>query len=84
MTEGFDSVVAGFPDPAAGPFAALGVDVPLLAAIPYTQHALRPGLVLSADQWAVDRLQHGAAVEEDGGHSRHDQPGASPDTKGAP
>ena len=77
------SVVVGFPDPATGPFSAFGVDVPLFARIPYPQDAPRPGLVLFGDQWAMDRLQNSAAVEEDGGHSSHDQPGASPDAEGA-
>ena len=63
--------------------AAFGVDIQLLVVIPYPQHTLRPGLVLSGNQWAVDRLQHRAAIEEDGGHSYHHQPGASPDTERA-
>ena len=59
------------------------MDIQLLVAIPYPQYTLRPGLVFSGNQWAVHRLQHGAAIEEDGCHSRNDQPGASPDTEGA-
>ena len=31
----------------------------------------------------MDRLQHGAAVEEDGRYGCNDQPGACPDTEGA-
>ena len=75
--------MAAFPDPASRPFAALGVDVQLFVGIPYPQHALSPGLVLAGDQWAMDRLQNGAAVHKDSGHSSNDQAGPSPDTKGA-
>ena len=76
-------LLAAFPDPATRPFAALGVDVQLFVGIPYPQHALSPGLVLAGDQWAMDRLQNGAAIHKSSGHSSNDQAGTSPDTKGA-
>ena len=83
MTEGFDSVVAGFPDPAAGPFAALGIDVQLFACIPYPQHTLSPGLVFAGHQWAVDGPENGAAVQKNSGHCSNNQSGARPNTQGA-
>ena len=75
--------MAGFPDPAAGPFAALGVDVQLFIGIPYPQHALGPGFVLAGDQWAMDGPQNGAAVCKDSCHSSNDKAGPGPDTEGA-
>ena len=75
--------MAGFPDPAAGPFAALGVDVQLFIGIPCPQNALGPGVVLAADRWAMDRLQNGAAIHKDSGHCSNNQAGPSPDTEGA-
>ena len=80
---GLGSLLAAFPDPATRPFATRRVDVPLFVGIPYPQHALSPRLVLAGDQWAVDRLQNGAAIHKGSGHSSNDQAGTSPDTKGA-
>ena len=80
---GLGSLLAGFPDPATRPFTALRIDVQLFVGIPYPQHALSPGLVLAGDQWAMDRLQNGAAIHKGSGHSSNDQAGTSPDTKGA-
>ena len=80
---GLGSLLAAFPDPAAWPFAALCIDVQLFVGIPYPQNALSPGLVLAGDQWAMDRLQNGAAIHKGSGHSSNDQAGTSPDTEGA-
>ena len=56
--------MACFPDPAAGPFTAFGIDVQLFACIPYPQHTLSPGLVFAGHQWAVDGPENGAAVKK--------------------
>ena len=81
-TFGRRSLLAAFPDPTTGAFTAFAVDVQLFAGTPYPQHALSPGLVLSGDEGAMERLQNGAAIEEDSGHRSNNHPGAYPNTKG--